>query len=33
MKKKAPKNHGQWKAGSDVENLGNILTKYLTNAG
>ena len=30
--KKAPKHQGKWKAGEDVENLGLMLSKYLTNA-
>ena len=30
--KKKPKQQGKWKAGEDVENLSDMLTKYLTNA-
>ena len=30
--KKAPKHQGKWKAGEDVEALGMMLSKYLTNA-
>ncbi len=30
--KRAPRTQVKWKAGEDVENLGGMLTKYLTNA-
>jgi hypothetical protein len=30
--KRAPRTQAKWKAGEDVEILGDMLTKYLTNA-